>query len=45
MSNLRLLCQKYGSNECPLRGTDGTIYDMCPLCEPEFYLQKPNSEK
>lgn len=29
----RYLCARYGSSECPMRSTDGMLYDACPLCE------------
>jgi len=27
------MCSLYGSQRCPLSGTCGMIYDLCPLCE------------
>jgi hypothetical protein len=30
---VRFLCARYGGPDCPMRGTDGMIYDVCPLCE------------
>lgn len=33
MSPVRYMCSLYGSQNCPLSGTCGMIYDLCPLCE------------
>ncbi len=31
MRQLRYLCFLYGSQNCPMSGTCGMIYDICPL--------------
>lgn len=40
MGQLRYMCSLYGSRNCPMSGTCGMIYDICPLCEDQRIIGK-----